>query len=281
MIEYVWRVTLPKTEPGALGIGALTHEGLEVITNGGTVPQAKVRIAEVWHEALQDERVNVDSWAEAAADAQNYVEGYMEWLEETGADQRYETYAAEEELTMPLCVIDGVRWELIGKLDRRMWDKVQERHVFMDYKTCGAFEDIIEAAYRNEQFPTYEALLRYNHPEDRCGAGVWRMLRKVKRARDGDGKFFMDHPHSYNDHTVNAVLRRYTAMATEMSLIEVMVAMGDDTLAYPRPNWECKWRCPYRHECPMFDDGSRIDDAINDMYVEFDPYERYRELKGD
>lgn len=281
MIEYVWRVTLPKADPGALGIGSMTHEGLEVITNGGALEEAKSRIGQVMHEAIDlTDGLGTELWMEAAYDAQNYVAGYVEWLASSGADQRYETFAAEEELSMPLCTIGGRQWTLIGKLDRRMLDRATERVVFMDYKTCATFDQIIQQAYRNEQFPTYEALLRANYPDERCGSGVWRMLRKVKRARDGDGEYFMDHHHSYNEIVVNAVLRRFTAMAAEMSVIEEMVKAGDDSMAYPNPDFSCDWQCPYKHECPMFDDGSRIEDAIQDMYVELNPYERYKELQG-
>lgn len=278
MIEYVFKVTLPPDDPGALGIGSLTHTGLETITNGGTVEEAKDAI----REALTEDTAE---WVTAGADAQNYVEGYVEWLEDTGADQRYETYGAEEELTMPLITFEDqsgavTNWVLKGKLDRRMYDRFTERHVFMDYKTCARFNDIEEAAYRNEQFPTYELLLRYNYPDERCGSGVWRMLKKVKRAKDGDGDYFRDHQASFNDDMMQSVLARYRVMAAEMHLVETMVKDGNLDVAYPNPTWSCAWDCPYQFDCPMFDDGSRIEDVLKDQYVAFDPYERYGELSG-
>lgn len=288
MIEYVWKLTLPPRQPGALGEGSLTHEGLEVITDGGTLDEAKVRIRSKAFEAVEDvpEEYRGD-WITAADNAQNYITGYVEWLEATGADQRYEILAAEEEISMPLLEIrdkgsdEFVTWTLGGKLDRRMLDKFTEQHLFMDYKTCSRFEDILEAAYRNEQFPTYELLMRHKYKDERCGSGVWRMLRKVKRARDGDGEFFMDYQASYNDSVVDAMRTRYMVIAGEMHTIESFVREGHVDLAYPSPDFRCAWDCPYKHECPMFDDGSRLEDALRDQYVEFDPYARYNELKGE
>ena len=293
MIEYVLRVTLPKPEAGALGTGILSHAGLETITNGGTLDEAKLKIKSVLGdtiESLADLPPEVfghavESWTAAADDAQNYVTGYVEWLEDSGADQRYETYGAEEELTMDLVEFEDhegnkTKWVLRGKLDRRAYDRFTEQHLFMDYKTCARFEDITEAAPRNEQFPTYELLLRHNYPDERCGSGVWRMLRKVKRAKDGDGEFYRDHQATYNDKMLDALTLRYQLMAGEMHAIETFVKQGKWFVAYPNPTWSCAWDCPYRHECPMFDDGSRVEDAIKDMYVEFDPYARYGELKG-
>jgi hypothetical protein len=290
MIEYVWKITLPPKRPGALGEGSLTHEGLEVLTNGGTLDEAKLRIrSKAWEAVEPIPEEFRGEWIAAADNAQNYITGYVEWLESTGSDQRYVIHAAEEEISMPLIEIadrdtgEIVTWVLRGKLDRRMFDRFTERHLFMDYKTTARFEDILEAAYRNEQFPTYELLMRHKYPEERCGSGVWRMLRKVKRAKDGDGDFFMDYQASYNDDVVEAMRRRYMIMAGEMHNLEqfILRTEGETMLAYPSPDFRCSWDCPYKHECPMFDDGSRVREALRDQYVEFDPYARYNELKGD
>lgn len=287
MIEFVWRLTLPRPEPGALGLGIITHEGLQVITEGGSLEAAHERVLSVVKEQVMElslttgpvtEQV-VETWMQTANTAQNYLTGYVEWLESTGSDQRYETYAAEQELTMPLIYHHGYSVTLRGKLDRRMFDRWTERHVFMDYKTCMRFEDIINSAYRNEQFPTYELLLRNAYPGERCGSGVWRMLRKVERARNGDGDFYRDHQASFNDKTMSAVRQRYEVMAREMVDLRLQIEDGDSSGCYPSPDFRCEWDCPYKHECPMFDDGSRIQDAIQDQYVSFDPYARY-EQKG-
>jgi hypothetical protein len=273
----------PPREPGALDLGILTHLGLDVITSGGELEEAKLTIRTAAEE-MAEAAGTPELWPEAARDAQNYVTGFVEWLADTGADQRYQTFASEEELSMPLVEspATGNRWTLIGKLDRRMYDKATERLTYMDYKTCATFESVVNSAYRSEQFPTYEALLRHNYPNQKTSAGVWRMLRKVKRARDGDGDYFRDHWISINDNHIDAVIRRFKIMALEMDVIETVYADTlDDVIAYPNPLQSCEWECPIKHECPMFDDGSRIGDLLSTHMVEINPYERYGELKGE
>lgn len=283
LVHYVMKRGFAPREPGALDLGILTHLGLDVITSGGELEDARLLIREKAAEQAEASETP-ELWPEAASDAQNYVTGFVEWLAHTGADQRYVTFASEEELSMPLVtsLATGRKWTLIGKLDRRMYDRATERLTYMDYKTCATFESVMQAAYRSEQFPTYEALLRHTYPDQRTTSGVWRMLRKVKRARDGDGDFFRDYQVSINDQHINAVLRRFTIMALEMDVIETVYAdTGDDTVAYPNVLQSCEWECPIKHECPMFDDGSRIGNLLSSHMVSINPYERYGELKGE
>lgn len=294
-VHYVLKRAQPPAEPGALDLGRITHEGLEVITNNGTLSEAKQRILAVAKEDAETAEMtritlglpNIplsEQWMEAAGDAQNYIEGYVQWLEDTGADQRYVTYAAEEEMQMPLVTgrTTGRQWILRGKLDRRMRDRATGRLTYMDYKTCATFESVMDRAYISEQFPCYEALLEYNHPDEQCSAGVWRMLRKVKRARNAEGEFFRDHSVSINAKHVNAVITRFGIMALEMDLLEHMwFEFGDTDVFYPTPNDSCRWQCPIKHECPMFDDGSRVFDMLDVQFVEINPYARYGELEGE
>src|SRR5690606_2065530 len=110
---------------------------------------------------------------------------------------------------------------------------------------------------------------------------VWRMIRKVKRARDGDGEFFRDYDAvTFNDATVSSVLARYETMAVEMQRASELLSAGGDNraVAYPNPTHTCKWDCDFRLVCDMFDDGSRAEDAVSDLYVTTDPYERYKVL---
>ena len=55
-----------------------------------------------------------------------------------------------------------------------------------------------------------------------------------------------------------------------------LLAGGDPmVLAYPNPTRDCTWQCPFIQVCPMFDDGSDVDAALTDLYVEYDPYGYY------
>ena len=54
---------------------------------------------------------------------------------------------------------------------------------------------------------------------------------------------------------------------------------GEDpqVYAYPNPTTECRWKCPFFSICPMFDDGSDVESAINDDYQTVNPYAYYGE----
>jgi hypothetical protein len=53
-------------------------------------------------------------------------------------------------------------------------------------------------------------------------------------------------------------------------------------VAYPRPSADCTWKCPFFSVCPMFDDGSAVEQAIDELYEVSDPYAYYgvNEKKG-
>jgi hypothetical protein len=54
-------------------------------------------------------------------------------------------------------------------------------------------------------------------------------------------------------------------------------------VAYPRPSGDCSWKCPFFAICPMFDDGSAVESAIEAHYEASDPYDYYKtndEKKG-
>jgi hypothetical protein len=38
---------------------------------------------------------------------------------------------------------------------------------------------------------------------------------------------------------------------------------------------DCSWDCDFFNICGMFDDGSRVEDAIADLFEERDPMQRY------
>jgi hypothetical protein len=47
----------------------------------------------------------------------------------------------------------------------------------------------------------------------------------------------------------------------------------------PNPTKDCTWDCDFVSICTMFDDGSRVEDAVTSLYHQIDPHARYdREL---
>jgi hypothetical protein len=48
-------------------------------------------------------------------------------------------------------------------------------------------------------------------------------------------------------------------------------------VAYPHPTRDCSWKCQFQSICPMFDDGSAVERAIEDQFVVGSPYAYYGE----
>lgn len=274
-LAYHRRLQLPRVGTGALSLGTLTHYGLEILYEGGSLDQAMEAIRDSARARL-DAAEDPGAWLDQAQTAQTFVQGYAEWLEQSGADQKFEHVASEQELEMPLCKVGDVEYRLIGKLDRRVHDKQAGFDRFMDFKTCASFDQFIKDVPRNEQFPTYELLLRYNSDE-RTGGGIWRLIKKSKRARNGDGEYFMDYETSFNDKRLDTLKVRYEAICSEMQRTIDMLESGIDhhIAVYPTPSTSCSWDCDFVGICDMFDDGSRAESAILALYTTGDPYARY------
>lgn len=45
----------------------------------------------------------------------------------------------------------------------------------------------------------------------------------------------------------------------------------------PTPDKDCAWKCDFYLICPLFDDGSRVEDMIAQNYEEHGHMERYEE----
>ena len=52
--------------------------------------------------------------------------------------------------------------------------------------------------------------------------------------------------------------------------------IGVKMFAYPNPTRDCSWDCEFFDVCGMFDDGARVEAAINELFEERDPHERYK-----
>lgn len=274
-LRYIDGLAPVRERVSALTLGALTHVGLEIMYDTGSLELAKQAVLNVMEMSLHTHD-DQEALRQMAADAQNFLTGYDHWLIDTGADQRYEHVASEVEYEMPLTRVDGVDWVLIGKLDRRVRDRVTGRQRYMDFKTTATFESFMVNACRDEQFPTYDMLLHHNEGQA-CGGGVWRMIKKSKRARNGDGDFFMDYETSFNGQVLQSVLDRYVALAEEMSAATAKYHERKLS-AVPNPTMSCSWDCPFTLVCDSMDDGSRYEDMLRDYYFESDPYARYRRI---
>jgi hypothetical protein len=213
------------------------------------------------------------------------LEGYLEWMDEEGIDSNLEKISNEEIITMPL--FDG-EVVLQGKLDMRVRRKNDGVRMFRDFKTVGgSFADFANQAQMNEQILTYMMLetAQNKEPGERSEGGIFTMLKKVKRTANARPPFYEQIEVRHNIFTMRAFWQRIHGTISDLMNVKKALDAGSDPnfVAYPSPSKDCKWKCQFYSICPMIDDGSAAEAAIEQMYEVSDPYGYYgkdEEKKG-
>lgn len=214
------------------------------------------------------------------------LDGYMDWLEETGADEPYQIIAPEEYIEMPWSTerFDDRIAMLIGRLDVRIRHLRSGMTFFMDHKTLASIDTPLLVS--DEQMLMYTLLLK-SVVGDTAGA-IYNMLKKVRRSATAKPPFFNRVEVSYNRHQVNTFVRHLGIILEEISSVEEKLSRTKEPwniehhdVIYPRPTRDCSWKCDFYKVCSMFDDGSRVEDMISEHYKEIDPLAYYHQDVND
>jgi hypothetical protein len=210
------------------------------------------------------------------------VEGYEQWIAETGADQGYSIIGPEQRLEATLQVPgDNPSIRLTGRLDVRMARDHDQAHLFMDHKSTSNFDDLIAALRLEEQMPTYRLLEEENRRDgDSPVIGtLYNMARKVKRTATANPPFYQRVEVHHSPPMMANFRRRLVGQGLVIHQVERCLEHGVDhqEVVYPTPSDRCQWGCEFKAVCPMFDDGSRAEDFITEHYVQINPMDRYDE----
>jgi hypothetical protein len=138
----------------------------------------------------------------------------------------------------------------------------------------------------NEQILTYMLLEQHANQgtEERSEGGLFTLIKKVKRTANAKPPFYDQFEVRHNIFSLRSFWNRIHA--TVLDLMRVKTALDQGThhsqVAYPTPSRDCTWKCPFFSVCPMFDDGSAVEEAIENMFDIGDPYAYYgnEEKKG-
>lgn len=250
-------------------------------------------IVEDWTEltrGLTEQQANEQQLAELAAkfaDATSLeramIEGYFEWLVETGADVNLEVIASETELTADVMIDlpegEQVPAQLVGKLDvrvRRVSDGVR---YLVDHKSVQNFADPRKTLHMDPQMLHYHLLefLNTGEADQRCDGALYNMLRKVKRTANAKPPFYDRVEVRHNEHEIESYRQRVLGATRDILLAERALDAGENPLSvvYPTVGRDCSYMCDFFAVCNMFDDGSRVEDAISTLYQRVDPLARY------
>ena len=273
-----------KNFTGALALGSRVHEALDMYYSK-EIPllEAHAQLVAADKQLLESEfrdTYDLDSEAELG---RIMLEGYLQWIEDNGIDAELEMISTEEIIEMPL--LDN-RVILQGKIDMRVRRKADGVRMFRDFKTVGgSFTDFASMAHMNEQILTYMMLETAQNKEgERSEGGIFTMLKKVKRSANAKPPFYEQMEVRHNVFALRSFWQRIHGTLTDMLHSRDLLDAGGDHrfVVYPSPSRDCKWKCSFFSICPMFDDGSAAEAAIEDAFQSSDPYAYYgvEEKKG-
>jgi len=243
----------------------------------------------------QDPTCNIDVGAAALElkKDQEYgeamLDGYFEWLAESGADEGLTILGAEERVAVLLPQLPGVG--LAGKLDVRVLRNQDGARLFIDHKSVGNFTEPAKVLHLDTQMFHYHLLEMLQLIERGCSGeemeasrsdgGLYNMLRRVKRTAAANPPFYQRLEIRHNIHELRSYYIRTVGELSEIIDTQTKLNAGADPrhVCYPNPKRDCSWDCDFLPVCPMADDGSRIEDMLAQYYEVHDVMERYRDHK--
>lgn len=236
-------------------------------------------------EKLVAEEAPADALKKFEAEAElarAMVEGYIDWVEETAADRGIRIIAPEMRMTADPKIEDMPDVRLLAKLDVRAERELDGARVFIDHKTVDNFSQGTQILHLDEQMLHYHLieyldLLASDHASMRTDGAIYSMLRKVKRTKTSNPPYYQRVEVRHNQQTLDSYLMRVTQTIRDIENVKARLNAGVDhrVVAYPRPTKDCTWQCDYFSICGLFDDGSRVEDYIDEHYVEINPLKRY------
>lgn len=265
---------------GPLPLGTRVHTALEVYYRDG------VDLVEAYNSLFQEDEVVFDQSDKADQDdvrkkfysegemGRIMLEGYVEWLADTGADADYTVVDLES--AMQYTVLDG-RVNLIGKADIRLIDRTDDTMYIGDFKTAAQMKPYYDVTHMSEQLMLYTALA--NMTEDiHVTGGVYIVFKKVKRTASSKPPFYERFTVRFNKSTMESFWTRLLSELSDMVSDRDRLDSGEDHLkvVYPSPTNDCVWKCPFFSVCPMFDDGSDAEGWLRRNMKQGDPYGRYQ-----
>ena len=277
-----------KDEPvyGPLRLGTRVHAALERHYGyGHDLVDAYSEIANEEQTKLLDSGIvfDITQWQKEADLGRIMLSGYVEWLEETGADRYLEVINAEEKLSY-MMDIGGTPVELRGKIDLRAKDTFTGMNLVIDWKTTINMSWLAASAPASEQLLTYMTLERLTNLDKKdfyLQGARYVMLRKVRRTGTAKPPFYdIVEVHHNQERLRNFYTQLLGTLHDYVRVVKALDrGMDHRFVAYPNAASSKRWS-PYTHLTQMIDDGSNAEAMIDDLFVQGDPHDRYGDEHG-
>lgn len=270
-----------RDKSGALALGTNVHEALQVYYEPeGTADKALSKFDSIYWIAKTDaSEYEIEAVMKDEKLGRIMLEGFFEWVEETGADAHLEIIEAESEIEHQIDV-QGTPVIIMGKRDLIGRNALTGTAALVDHKTCASFNDNLMDL--NEQARMYLLLQRLVGSTE-VQEVIWNKLRKVQRSARATPPFYERQEIYVSEEELRMFFIRIRGIITDILRMVARLEAGEDPyeVCYPRPNNDCSWKCPYRKVCPMMDsDPAAAKEMLSDMFQVEDPYARYLDSKG-
>lgn len=274
-----WAVDPMRAKPvSAALLGTRIHAAMEGYYGYGIDPFTSLAVI---YDTARNER---PEFAAELTGEQDYatimIAGYMEWAAENGLDEEHDVVATEQEIEFQITLSNGEPAVVHGKLDQIVQRRLDGAMQLRDWKTVGSLSKA-DLIVLDPQMRIYSALLALTHDTLRVDGALYTMMLRSKRTARASGPFYDQVFIRYNQAEQDSALQRVTGIMDDMARVKQALDDGVDPrrVAYHNPITDrCGWDCPFVNVCPLFDDGSRVQDAMRDQFLEnANPY-AYRQL---
>lgn len=265
---------------GALSLGNLVHDALSVVYQVGEKGDPLVRLDELTETKVLEHPWHEDDIRKEGELAKIMVEGYVEWLAETGVDQNIRVLAPESMVEVELA--PGIH--LLSKLDARVERHTDPGRMALEFKTVQDFTRPLPTLQIDTQLLS-EHLVEFlslqargeEDPAHRARGVLYRMLRKVKRSSTAKPPFYKEEAVDHNVEELRNHWRHVMAIANDILDAHARLDAGEShhTVAYPSPKQDCSWDCPFLAPCKLANSGD-MEAYLTEKYEEGDPLERYK-----
>ena len=275
-LSYYRRLRRKHDMPSLPNIGNMYHAGLEGYYNE-TLDDPALYVHDLAVQLTEEHPEFADQIMKDAEYAEIMLSGYLEWVEEEGADVGLRVIGAEQSVEISL---DGTPYRLRGKIDTRMEREADGALLQLEHKTVGNLSDIPKYAQSAPQFLTYDllAFLLAKEEGGRATDGViLNMARRVKRTRAAKPPFYGRHEVRHNVDELRNHWKHVVGIGKEIQRVTDLLDAGisHHEACPPRVDRSHLWSCSCAPITAMIDDGSDFEGFLTDLYEDYNPWARY------
>lgn len=275
--DYVLDYRPPEPLTGPLALGSRVHAALEAYYKGETTdPVAWIDTKGKDDLAALEQNNDAKGWDfdqmyEDMIVGRNCMTLYMDWLEETRADDHYEVVSVEEKVEAPLL---GGRAILRGKVDLLHRNVTSGLLCSLDFKTTADRGSIRGQLERSYQHWCYLVALQHVYPDRIVECAQYNVIRKMKKistTSKNPAVVRFDVPSTRR--SIPTKLAQIERIASEMIYLK---DQEDPAIFYPTPGQHCNW-CPYKSPCDIADESYEASVALlgSGKFVQGTRYARY------